>query len=38
MDLDAVLGGIVIVLDLDPVLEREAAILRKFRVAANEVG
>src|ERR1700730_19461542 len=38
MDLDAVLGSIVIVPDFDPALKRKACVLREVRIAAHEVG
>ena len=37
MDLDAVLGSVIIVPDLDPALKREARVFRKVRIAAHEV-
>jgi hypothetical protein len=38
MNLDAVLGSVVVVPDLDPALQREACVFRKVRIAADEVG
>ena len=38
VDLDAILGGIVVVADIDPVLEREARIFGEGGIAADEIG
>src|SRR3954451_24405527 len=38
MNLDAVLGGVIVVSDLDPAVQREALVFQEVRITANEVG